>query len=167
MTTLIIYTLSLLSWHSKTIVKNLVKQLKFLKSSSTVSSTEKHGFKSPYKSLENFTTYAHVIFVIHVFTYHSCESLVSDLQLFLFFWGFWAVSSFRSSAKYKISMCLMTMEVYRDRQIHEHRLLLFLVWQIGCVNTFHYTTSHVLCKHSNGERASLANLKLTLGSLLA
>ena len=28
-------------------------------------------------------------------------------------------------------------------------------------------TSHVLCKHSNGEQASLANLKLTIGSLLA
>ena len=28
-------------------------------------------------------------------------------------------------------------------------------------------TSHVLCKHSNSERASLANLKLTIGSLLA
>ena len=28
-------------------------------------------------------------------------------------------------------------------------------------------TSHVLCKHSNGKRASLANLKLTIGSLLA
>ena len=28
-------------------------------------------------------------------------------------------------------------------------------------------TSHVLCKHSNGERASIANLKMTIGSLLA
>ena len=28
-------------------------------------------------------------------------------------------------------------------------------------------TSHVLCKYSNGERASLANIKLTIGSLLA
>ena len=27
-------------------------------------------------------------------------------------------------------------------------------------------TSHVLCKHSNGERVSLANLKMTIGSLL-
>ena len=30
-----------------------------------------------------------------------------------------------------------------------------------------HCTSHVLCKHSHGERASLANLKLTIGSLLA
>ena len=28
------------------------------------------------------------------------------------------------------------------------------------------TTSHVLCKHSNGERASLSNLKFTIGMLL-
>ena len=34
-------------------------------------------------------------------------------------------------------------------------------------NTYTSLTSHVLCKHSNGERASLANLKLTIGSLLA
>ena len=32
---------------------------------------------------------------------------------------------------------------------------------------FRFSTSQVLCKHSNGERASLANLKLTIGSLLA
>ena len=33
------------------------------------------------------------------------------------------------------------------------------------VNYFYEDTSHVICKHSNGERTSLANLKLTIGTL--
>ena len=35
------------------------------------------------------------------------------------------------------------------------------------ISIYVIVTSHVLCKHSNGERASLANLKLTIGYLLA
>ena len=43
----------------------------------------------------------------------------------------------------------------------------------GLHNSFHillqvcYNTSHVLLQHRNGEQANLANLKMTIGSLLA
>ena len=48
-----------------------------------------------------------------------------------------------------------------------HILLFFAFSVCQGIYDISIITSHVLCKHSNGERASLINLKLTIGSLLA